>query len=73
MENVSLTQLVLDGLQDAVRVAEHARCCCADLNEVFSHGLTQEHGIESRYFIHSHRRDFQHLSDLEENKQTNVK
>lgn len=67
MENESLTQFVLDGFQDAVWVAQHAGCCRADLNEVFSHGLTQEHGVKCRYFIHSHWRNFQHLSDLKEN------
>ena len=71
MENVSRTQFVLDGLQDAVGVAEHARCRCADLNEVFSHGLTQEHRVERRHFIHSHRSHFQHLGDLKE--KSNVK
>lgn len=64
MENV--TQFVLDGLQDAVGVAQHAGCCCADLDEVFSHGLTQEHCIECRYFIHSHWSHFQNLSHLKE-------
>lgn len=68
MENGSLTQFVLDGLQDAVWVAKHAGSSCADLNEVFSHGLTQEHRIECRYFIHSHWRDIEHLSNLSENK-----
>lgn len=67
MENGSLTQFILDGLQDAVWVAQHAGCCCADLNEVFSHGLTQEHRVECRYFIHSHRSHFQHFGDLNEN------
>lgn len=64
MANGSLTQFVLDGFQDAVWVAQHAGCCRADLNEVFSHGFTQEHRIKCRHFVHSHWRDFQHLSDL---------
>lgn len=67
MANGSLTQFVLDGFQDAVWVAQHAGCCRADLNEVFSHGLTQEHCIKCRYFVHSHWRDFQHLSNLNAN------
>lgn len=67
MANGCLTQFVLDGFQDAVWVAQHAGCCRADLNEVFSHGLTQEHRIKCRNFIHSHRRNFQHLSNLSAN------
>lgn len=67
MENDCLTQFVLDGFQDAVGVTQHAGCCRTDLNEIFSHGLTQEHCVKCRYFIHSHWRDFQNLSDLDEN------
>lgn len=72
METCSRTQFVLDGLQDAVGVAEHARCSCADLNEVFSHGLTQEHCVESGDLVDSHGSDFQHLGDLKEDKLNTV-
>lgn len=61
---VELTQFVLDGLQDAVRVAEHARRCCADLNEVLPHRLALKHGIKRRHFVHPHRSDAQHLGNL---------
>lgn len=68
MENEFLTQFVLDGFQDAVWIAQHAGCCRADLNEVFSHGLTQEHGVKCCYFINSHWGNFQHLCNLNLNK-----
>lgn len=68
MENEFLTQFVLDGFQDAVWIAQHARCCRADLNEEFSHGLTQEHGVKCCYFINSHWSNFQHLCNLNLNK-----
>lgn len=64
MEKGFLTQLVLDGLQDAVRVAQHAGGRRADLNEVLSHRLTQKHRVESRYFVDSHWSDLQHFSHL---------
>ena len=59
-----LTQFVFNGLQDTVRVTEHAGCCGTDLNVIFSHRLTKEHGVERCYFIHSHRRDFKNLCNL---------
>lgn len=64
--DASHTQLVLDGFQNAVRVAQHAGGGRANLNEVFSHRLTQEHGVEGGYLVHPHRRDLQHLGNLKE-------
>lgn len=52
-----LTQFVLDGLQDAVGVAEHAGRSGADLDVVLSHWLTEEHGVERCYFIDPHWSD----------------
>lgn len=62
-----LTQFVLDGLQDAVRVAQHARRGGADLDEVLAHRLAQEHGIEGGHLVHPHRRDLKHLGHLTDN------
>lgn len=62
----SLTQFVLDGLQDAVGVAEHAGRSGADLDVVLSHRLTEEHGVESRYFINPHWSNAQDLCHLQE-------
>ncbi len=62
----SLTQFLLDGLQDAVGVAEHAGRSGADLDVVLSHRLTEEHGVESRYFINPHWSNAQDLCHLQE-------
>ncbi len=62
----SLTQFVLDGLQDAVGVTEHAGRSGADLDVVLSHRLTEEHGVESRYFINPHWSNAQDLCHLQE-------
>ena len=66
-----VTQFGFEGLQDAVGVAEHAGGRGADLDEVLPHRLTQEHGVERRHLIHSHRSDFKHLCNLHQNMHSN--
>lgn len=61
-----LTQFVLDGLQDAVGVTEHAGRSGADLDVVLSHWLTEEHGVESCYFINPHWSDAEDLCHLQD-------
>lgn len=68
-----LTQFVLDGLQDAVGVTEHAGRSGADLDVVLSHWLTQEHGVESRYFINPHWSNAQDLCHLQEKAKNHIR
>lgn len=52
-----LTQFILDGLQDTVRIAQHAGCSGADLDVVLPHRLPVEHGVERGNLVHSHGGD----------------
>lgn len=52
-----LTQFILDGLQDAVRIAQHAGSSGAHLDVELPHWLAVEHGVKCSHLIHSHGRD----------------
>lgn len=52
-----LTQFVLDGVQNAVRVAQHAWRGGAHLDVILPHRLPVEHRVERCHLVHSHWRD----------------
>jgi len=57
-------QCVANSIQNLRRTAQHARRCGADLNEMFSNGLTIEHGIKSRNLVHPHGGHRKKFSDI---------
>lgn len=59
-------------IHDIIDTAEHAGRSAAELNVIFTHGMTVEHGIESDRLKHVHRRNFANFCDFIHCRNRNV-